>query len=366
MDTVVTVVKRDWVELTAPWAAATPPAVDGEVITVQPGDEGMSHAIEVIQVAADPAAGRRGHLIAGHDTLTVTGAAGRKHYGRAYMGAATIVATGEGLSGERGGGSGGGGGNGAIGGGSAVILHGPAAVDPMPNAAPLPGSVTGIAPALADLQAISDGVLSIGGSATAAIDLSAVTTLAEVAAAVQTAIQAVAGLSSYTLSLSSNLFVLRNPAGDAGAVAGTLAVPLGFTAGQTVVAHEPPSTLVLPAPPAGTVWGHLEVDLLGETYRGANCRCRGTYTDDGVSRVSWYDLVDNASYWNVGGNEDTGTTYAVGLLQGYNRPFYSIEYDPATRTLSTLAVPGTVQPAISAFFRPKVSSLMVRGWPRAA
>ena len=109
MDTVVTRLTGAWTDLTATWAASTPAAVDGEVITVQPADQGSSHAIEVIQAASEPDAGERGHLLAGCDTLALTVAGGRKHCARAYMGSATVVATGEGIAGERGGGAGGGG-----------------------------------------------------------------------------------------------------------------------------------------------------------------------------------------------------------------------------------------------------------------
>ena len=95
MDTVTTALTSAWTDLTAIWAAATPPAVDGETITIQPADTGAAHAIAITQAAAPPAS-KRGHLVAGGGLLRLTVAAGRRHYGRAYMGAATVVATGEG------------------------------------------------------------------------------------------------------------------------------------------------------------------------------------------------------------------------------------------------------------------------------
>ena len=96
MDTVNTPVNEDaWTDLTAAWAAATPPGADGEVITVQPADAGAAHAIVIAQAAAAPTS-KGGHLVTGGGLLRLTVAAGRKHYGRAYIAAATIVATGEG------------------------------------------------------------------------------------------------------------------------------------------------------------------------------------------------------------------------------------------------------------------------------
>ena len=95
MNTVTTSLDSDWTDLTAVWAAATPPAADGEVITVQPADSGAAHAIVIAQAAATPAS-KRGHLVSGGSILRLIGAAGRKHYGRAYMGSAKVVATGEG------------------------------------------------------------------------------------------------------------------------------------------------------------------------------------------------------------------------------------------------------------------------------
>ena len=56
MDTVVTRLTKAWTELTAIWAAATPPAVDGEEITVQPSDKGAGYAVEVLQAGSAPGA----------------------------------------------------------------------------------------------------------------------------------------------------------------------------------------------------------------------------------------------------------------------------------------------------------------------
>lgn len=96
MDTVVTPLSSAWTDLTAVWAAATPAAADGEIITVQAADEGAAHAIVVAQAAAEPDAGAAGHLVTADKVLRLTGASGRKHYGRAYMGSASVVASGEG------------------------------------------------------------------------------------------------------------------------------------------------------------------------------------------------------------------------------------------------------------------------------
>ena len=95
IDTVTTPLTSAWTDLTAIWAAATPPAADGETITVQPADTGAAHAIVIAQAAAPPTS-KGGHLAVGGDLLRLTAASGRKHYGRAYMGAASVTATGEG------------------------------------------------------------------------------------------------------------------------------------------------------------------------------------------------------------------------------------------------------------------------------
>ena len=109
MNTVVTKVMKDWTELTALWAAATPAAVDGEEITVQASEEGAGYAIEVLQSNAAPGATDRGHVVQGVETLSLLfAAAGRKHYARAYMESAAVIATGEGITGDRGGGGRGG------------------------------------------------------------------------------------------------------------------------------------------------------------------------------------------------------------------------------------------------------------------
>ena len=62
---------------------------------MQPADTGAAHAIVIAQAAAPPTS-KRGHLVVSGDLLRLTVAAGRKHYGRAYMGAAAVVGTGEG------------------------------------------------------------------------------------------------------------------------------------------------------------------------------------------------------------------------------------------------------------------------------
>ena len=95
MDTVVTLLSGEWTDLTAIWAAATPPAADGETITVQPADAGDAHAIVIAQADAAPS-GRAGHLVAGGALLHCTMSTGRTHYGRAYFDDATVIATGAG------------------------------------------------------------------------------------------------------------------------------------------------------------------------------------------------------------------------------------------------------------------------------
>ena len=103
MDTVATGLTSAWTDLTALWAAATPAAVDGEEITVQPSEPGQSYAIEVLQATGAPGLGDKGHLLGDIETLgLVFAAAGRRHYARAYMESTTLVATGEGISGDRG------------------------------------------------------------------------------------------------------------------------------------------------------------------------------------------------------------------------------------------------------------------------
>ena len=98
IDTVTTSVSDDsWTDLTAIWAAATPAAVEGEVIVVQPSEQEIGHAIVVVQAATPPAATRRGHLVTAGRKLRATVASGRKHYARAYMESAAVIATGEGV-----------------------------------------------------------------------------------------------------------------------------------------------------------------------------------------------------------------------------------------------------------------------------
>ena len=49
IDTVTTPLTSAWTDLTSAWAAASPPATDGETITVQPADAGEAHAIVIAQ-----------------------------------------------------------------------------------------------------------------------------------------------------------------------------------------------------------------------------------------------------------------------------------------------------------------------------
>ena len=97
MNTVATRLTDDtWTDLTAVWAAATPPAVDGETIVAQAADTGVAHAVVIVQAAAPPS-DATGHLVADDLIMRLTGASGRKHYGRAYTGSAVLVASGEGV-----------------------------------------------------------------------------------------------------------------------------------------------------------------------------------------------------------------------------------------------------------------------------
>ena len=230
MDTVVTPLSGEWTDLTAIWAAATPPAADGETITVQPADQGASRAIEVIQTGSAPDAGDRGHLLVSDETLTVTGATGRRHYGRAYMGGAKAVASGTGISGARGGGAGGGG----SGGGDLALLHSPAVTPVAERMGNVPGQIRGtVMVDISDLTpfvAITDGTLSIGTETVTGIDLSAVATINDVIVALNAAISANPALASYRMTLpyiSPNYYggVSRSD-GDVEAVGGTVEPPV--------------------------------------------------------------------------------------------------------------------------------------------
>ena len=344
MDTEVTNLGRDWVELTAAWAAAMPPAADGEAITVQPGDQGPSHAIEVIQAAAAPVGTDRGHLLAAGDTLTVTGAGGRKHYGRAYMGSAEIVATGEGLTGDRGGGGGVSGGVSGGGGGDLTLIHSPAVFPAAERMAAVPGQIRGsVALDIGDLspfQAVSDGTLTIGSETVMGIDLSGVTTINEVITALNAAIGANAGLASYAVSLPfiNPTFYggIRRSDGDVEAVSGTLEPLFGWAAPAETIAHEAASpAIVLPARAGGGDWSHLMIRALGQSYRGQYWYSQSDFWALAGASISNYLAFNNSSGWATQSFSDpAGGEIVIGVARAYNVSYFSLLYDPATRTVS--------------------------------
>ena len=327
MDTVITPLTGDWAELTAVWAATVPPAADGEEITVQPGDQGLSHAIEVIQAAAAPGETDRGHLLAAGDTLTVTGAAGRKHYGRAYTGGAEIVATGEGLTGDRGGGGGVSGGVSGGGGGDLALIHSPAVFPAAERMAAVPGQIRGsVALDISDLsafQAVSDGTLTIGSETVMGIDLSSVTTINEVITALNTAIAANAGLASYTVSLPfiNPTFYggIRRSDGDVEAVSGTLEPLFGWAAPAETIAHEAASpSIVLPARAGGGDWSHLMIRALGQSYVGQYWYFQSDFWAlAGAGSLSSYLAFNNSSGWATQSFSDpAGGEIVVGVRPG--------------------------------------------------
>lgn len=424
MDTVVTPLTSAWSDLTAVWAAATPAAADGEAITVQPADAGSSQAIEVIQAAAEPDAGERGHLLAGGETLALTGTSGRKHYGRAYMGSASVVASGEGVAGERGGGTGGARGGGPIlrdppdefsganraaaesardmaipdtsdfddnpnlaivmtitagadagtfyqarrggswvtitpivrgprglpgdpgGGAGLTLIHSPAVSPAAARLAAVPGRIRGsVVLDISDLSAftaVSAGTLTIGSETVRNIDLSAATTINEVIDALNTAIGTNATLAaSYSARLSyinPNFYgeILRS-SGDVEAVSGSLEPLFGWSSPAATVAHVAASpSIVLPARPGGGAWAHLMIRAIGQSYQDVYWYVQSDYWAVGGagSSLSHYLSLLNSGGWQTQSFEADGEAIPIGVVVAYRLTYFTILYDPATRTVS--------------------------------
>ena len=55
---------------------------------------------------------------------------------------------------------------------------------------------------------------------------------------------------------------------------------------------------------------------------------------DGGTQASWYHGEDGNGRWLSGGNKDTGTTYAVGVVRRDANRGYTLEYDPGANRLS--------------------------------
>ena len=387
MDTVVTGLGHDWTELTALWAAATPAAADGEAITVQPGDQGLSHAIEVIQAAAAPGGTDRGHPLAAGDTLTVTGAAGRKHYGRAYMGGAEIVATGEGLTGDRGGGGGGGGGVAAGGRGAELILardHAETTTVGVHAAGATRITVADAADFAAGdtirlpLETTTVGAIVIGQQILPVADATGFAVGDRIRVGTTPDLYTVESIVGNTITVTS---IVRTTADGSTVVAilgqrheveGIAGDVLEIAAPGIVaeapsgadVAYDPmygaDSVIQLPDGP----YNEIEVTLLYDLpqvngnpafYSG---RSRGAYFS---SHASWYQTLTNFSYWYAGSNTDPAlTSYSVGVLHGTASPGanqWTVEYEVATHRLILLpVVPGRTHS-----FLPRIYDLVVTG-----
>ena len=103
------------------------------------------------------------------------------------------------------------------------------------------------------------------------------------------------------------------------------------------------ATLDLPDPPDGQVWKHLEFRAWswfgGKKAQTKNWEgfLRGLYHRDGGTQASWYHGEDGNGRWLSGGNKDTGTTYAVGVVRRDANRGYTLEYDPDANRLSYAA-----------------------------
>lgn len=264
------------------------------------------------------------------------------------------------------GGQGGQGGQGGAGGVAATLVHSPSITPVAARMAAVSGNIRGsVVLDISDISAftaITSGTLQIGTDTVTGIDLSAETTINEVVATINAAVQAVAGLATYTFSLdyiNPRFYgrILRSD-GDVPTIGGTLEPLFGFAPPANTVSHMAASPFItLPPPAGGGSWSHLAFDVLGQSYTGQSWYFRSDYWALGSGGVSSYLSFNNIGGWRTQSFEGAGAI-VVGVAEAYNLPYFSILYDPATRRVSWREE--RAQPTQNTW-NPSIDTLMVLG-----
>ena len=100
----------------------------------------------------------------------------------------------------------------------------------------------------------------------------------------------------------------------------------------------------LPAPDSGKKYHRIDFDILGHmgpstgpdsTTDHRPASSDGVYFDIGGSKSSWYRALAWNGAWYAGINDDdTNTTYTVGVIYDSGTRLWSIEYNPTSHQIS--------------------------------
>lgn len=185
--------------------------------------------------------------------------------------------------------------------------------------------LVGAAPGtLAELQAVTAGTLIFGAVTISAIDLSAAATFADVATALQTAIQGGTGYGSATVTYTDGVFVMTVP-NSAGAAApatpiptGTAATVIGFTDGTSVEGYLADTDIAdalaeIKAVDSSWYWVAADRGIVSDTDLGA---LAAAVQADGSSQAG----IDTVGAGILTANETTSLAASIANF-GYDRVF---------------------------------------------